>query len=89
MRWDGKVRAEAIVGIDDAIGGFVGFLVVLSRSPHKTKIHKEFTSACRESGGRACRGLFPDVCLFFKIDETEEMVIEARGSTGDVARDDI
>ncbi len=79
----------AIVGEDDPIRFLIWTLVVLSRRPDETKVHKQFDAALWDSFGGALSRLFTDVCLFFEVNGTERVVLKNRCSTDYMLLEDV
>jgi hypothetical protein len=79
----------AIIGEDDPICFLIWTLVVLSRRPDETEVHKQFNATLWDSFGGALGRLFTDVCLFFEVNGTEQVVLKNRWSADYMLREDV
>ncbi len=79
----------AVIGEDDPIRFLIWTLVVLSRRPDETEVHKQFDAALWDSFGGVLGRLFTDVCLFFEVNRTELVVLENRWSANYMLRKDV
>ena len=78
----------AIIGEDDPICFLIWMLVVLSRRPDETEVHKQFDAALWDSFGCALGHFFTDVCLFFEVKGMERVVLENRWSANYMLQED-
>jgi hypothetical protein len=79
----------AIIGEGDPIRFLIWTLLVLSRRPDETKVHKQFDAALWDLFGGALGHLFMDVCLFFEVNGMERMVLKNRWSADYMLREDV